>query len=621
MSSIKQWKIKEQPPKEFEDEFPEFFCITRNLLWQRGLKNQKDIDEFFNPDYSADLHDPLLLKNADKAVDRILQALEKREKIMVYGDYDSDGVCGATIIFNALKYIGFPSESLGIYMPDREKEGYGLNEGAVIQFVREKYDLIIAIDCGTTSHRAISLANENGLDVVVIDHHRVIDSPPPAYAFVNPHQEDDGYPFKDLCGAAVAFKIACALYSKRRSQCGVSDTPHWSNVGYRIPHIDEGQEKWFLDLVAMATITDVMPLLGENRTLVKYGLFVLAQAQRLGLKALMEISGVNPTFNQDSLTTNLKPWTLGFILGPRLNAAGRMDHANTAFALLNAETYEEALVFAREIDARNRERQELVERIIKEVKERLDSSGPRSAKGSQTPLSSFVIFEGDSSWSIGVAGLVAGKVAENYCKPAFIYQIKDNGTCAGSVRTIRGFHVVHALESVQDLLINFGGHPKAGGFSVAQDKLEEMKNRIEDFARANLKEEDFIKKIEYCSEIQPRDISWVTYEELERFEPFGEANREPVFLLRNASVVNIDMIGKSNGNGNGKKHLRLRLEFPESYKVKTKNSIKAMAFCMGERAQELTLGDSIDILFNFGVDEWNGSRELMLRIVDFRKSA
>ncbi|MBI1888893.1 MAG: DHH family phosphoesterase [Candidatus Spechtbacteria bacterium] len=343
MNKDKKWQIKEQAPEEFGKEFPEFSSLTRNLLWQRGLKTQKDIDEFFNPDYSTDLHAPLLLKDAQKAVDRIFEALEKKEKVVVYGDYDSDGVCGATIMHNALQDIGFTRHNLGIYMPDREKEGYGLHEGAVEQFIKEKYNLIITIDCGTTSHKPISRANKNSLDVIVIDHHRVIDSPPPAYAFVNPHQEDDEYPFKDLCGAAVAFKVACALYQKA--------------------DINEGREKWFLDLVAMATITDIMPLLGENRTLVKYGLFVLAQAERPGLRALMEVSGIKPVFNQDSLTTNLKPWTLGFMLGPRLNAAGRIDHANTAFALLNADRYEEALKFAKEIDERNRERQGLARAV------------------------------------------------------------------------------------------------------------------------------------------------------------------------------------------------------------------------------------------------------------------
>ncbi len=593
------WNPKEQAPEEFGKEFPEFSALTRNLLWQRGLKTQEDIDEFFNPDYSADLHDPLLLLHAEKAVSRIFEALKKKEKVMVYGDYDSDGVCGATIIYNALKEIGFAKSNLGIYMPDREKEGYGLNEGAVRQFIQAEYNLIVTIDCGTTSHEPIALAKENNIDTIVIDHHRVIDSSPLCYAFVNPHQEDDKYPFKDLCGAGVAFKIACALYQKA--------------------DIDEGREKWFLDLVAMATITDIMPLLGENRTLVRYGLFVLAQAQRPGLKALMEVAGIKPNFNQDNLSTNLKPWTLGFMLGPRLNAAGRMDHANTAFALLNAETYEEAIKYARDIDARNRERQELVARLIGEAEKRLESdASDRSSK-------CYTIFEGDASWPIGVAGLVAGKIAEKYHRPAFIYQIKENGlpagqagTCAGSVRTIPGFHVVKALESVQDILINFGGHPQAGGFTVLLEKLEEMKKRIEDFAKANLKEKDFIKKVEYCAEAKPEDISWEVYEELDRFEPFGEANREPIFLLKNIRVSSIDTVGKGTTNGNGR-HLRFQLSVDTTYNTQGL-STKAMGFGMGERVVELAVGDRIDVLFNLAIDEWNGNRELMLRVVDFRKA-
>jgi len=586
----KEWQMKEQAPKKFEEKFPEFSGATLNLLWQRGLKTQKKIDEFFNPDYLADLHDSLLLKDADKAVDRIFTSLENKEKVMVYGDYDSDGVNGATIMYNALQAIGFDKKNLGVYLPDREKEGYGLNVAAIKQFSKKKYNLIITVDCGTTSFEPIELASKNKMDVIVTDHHRVIGHAPAAYAFVNPHQEDDKYPFKDLCGAAVAFKIACALYAKA--------------------NIEEGQEKWFLDSVALATITDVMPLLGENRTLVKYGLLVLAQTKNLGLKALMEISGVKPEFNKDSLTTNLNPWTLGFTIGPRINAAGRMDHANTAFALLNAESYEEALSLARKIDDSNRERQQLVEDIVRQVEDRIGAKmGSDPIERGQTPKE-FVIFEGDKSWSIGVLGIVAGRLAEKYRRPAFIYQIKKGGNAAGSVRTIPGFHVVHAFESVQDILVNFGGHPQAGGFTVSQEKLEEMKVRIEEFAKANLKEGDFVKKIEYCAETKPEDISWQTYEELERFEPFGEANREPVFLLSDAKIVNIDRVGKNNGNGNGKKHLRLLLDFSGTKR-------KAMGFFMGERADELLAGGSIDILFSFAIDEWNGNRELMLRIVDF----
>ncbi len=576
---MKQWTQKEQAPKEFGEQFPEFSPLTRNLLWQRGLKTQKEIDEFFNPDYSQDLHDPLLLKDAERAVERIFKALKQGEKVMVYGDYDSDGVCGATIMYNALQTIGFRKENLGVYLPDRGKEGYGLNIGAVEGFAKGKCDLIITIDCGTTSFEPIKLANKKGIDVIVTDHHRVIDNPPEAYAFVNPHQEDDEYPFKDLCGAAVAFKIACALYKK-------ADIP-------------EGEEKWFLDLVALATVTDVMPLLGENRTLVKYGLFVLAQTERLGLKALMEVSGIKATYNQDSLSTNLRPWTLGFILGPRLNAAGRMDHANTAFALLTATSYDEALSFARQIDESNRERQQLVGSIIQEAEKRLIID--------KSP----VIFEGDKDWPIGVLGIVAGRLADKYHKPAFIFQLKEDGNAAGSVRTIPQFHVVHAFESVKDLLVNFGGHPAAGGFTVPQDKLEEMKKRVEEFANYNLKEGDFVKKVEYCAEASRGDISWQVYEEVERFEPFGEANREPVFLLKEAKIVSIDKVGKDNGSGNGKKHLRLLLDVSGTKR-------KAMAFGMGERADELSAGESIDILFNFAIDEWNGNRELMLRVVDFK---
>jgi len=613
MTYITDWVKKEEAPQSFPKEFPEYSDITRILLWVRGLKDQNAIDEFFNPDYSSDLHNPLLLKDAPEAVSRIFEALAKNQKIVVYGDYDSDGVCGATILTEALKIIGFPKANLGIYLPDREKEGYGLKVGPVEEFIKEKYNLIITVDCGTTSHEAIDLAKRNGIDTVVIDHHRVIGEPPRCAAFVNAHQEGDGYPFKDLCGAAVAFKIVCALFQESKAKCGIPVFPHIDYAGKRESHMGclvapEGQEKWLLDLAAIATITDMMPLLGENRTIVKYGLFVLAQTRRVGLKALMDVAGVKPVIEEESLITNINPFTVGFVLGPRINAAGRMDHANSAFSLLNTKNYDEALSLAKQIDNSNRERQELVFNITRELEERFSDKNE-----------SYVIFEGDKSWPIGVVGIVAGRIVEKYHRPAFIYQIKNDGTCAGSIRTIKGFNVVRALESVKDILVNFGGHPQAGGFTVSGDRVEEMKKRIETLAKETLSEEDFVKRLEYDAELNFEDLSWQTHDEIQKFQPFGEGNREPVFLLKNVKILSVDVFSKSNrnnsrnsgGSGNGKKHLRIFVDIGGTRR-------KAMGFGIGDKGKDLKPGDSLDILFNFAIDEWNGTRDLMLKLVDFR---
>ena len=227
MSTNTYWQPKKKSPDYFRNQFTGFSQIVRELLWQRDLRSQKEIDEFFNPDYSSDLHDPLLLKNSDKALDRIFEALGKKERVMVYGDYDADGVCGATILHSALKAIGFEEEKLGVYLPDREKEGYGLKKGAVEQFIKEKYNLLITIDCGTTNHDQIAVAKKGGIDTLVLDHHRVIEKPPAAYAFVNAHQKGETYPFEDLCGAGVAFKIACALFDESRSERAVRSSKHY----------------------------------------------------------------------------------------------------------------------------------------------------------------------------------------------------------------------------------------------------------------------------------------------------------------------------------------------------------------------------------------------------------
>ena len=427
-----QWKIKPKASSAFFKQFPEYSSLVSQLLYNRGLKTQQQIDEFFNPDYGEDLHDPFLLKGMEKTVKRIFQAVEKQEKIVIYADYDVDGVCSGVILFSTLQSLG--AKNLQVYIPDRSKEGHGLNKQAIKKIGKKKTDLMITVDCGISNLEEVDLAVSLGMDVIVTDHHQPKDKLPKAVALIDPWQKNDKYPFKDLSGAGVAYKLACALLSKKEN------------------NLDDSFKKWFLDLVALATIADVMPIIGENRTLVKYGLGVLAQTKRIGLKELMRIAKIVPELIQSSLNgeaplTNLNTRTVGFILAPRLNAAGRMNHANIAFRLLISKNKEEVKKLAQEINQNNLARQNLTEKIVKEVEERLEEKfGQKSPK---------LIFEGSADWTIGVAGLVAGKIADKYYCPTIIYQEKGS-LISGSCRGIRQFDLLEMLEQADKFLDAFG---------------------------------------------------------------------------------------------------------------------------------------------------------------------
>src|SRR4030042_1839147 len=341
----KVWKINKPAPKEFLDKFPEYSKLTSQLLWDRGLKTQKVIDEFFSPDYDEDLHDPFLLKDVQKAIKRIEKAAKSKEKVAIFADYDADGICGAVILTEIFKIFEIEPE---VYIPDRNKEGYGLNLNAKESLAKRDISLILTIDCGITDFEEVKLANRLGVDVIIIDHHEIPKKLPPALAIINPKQKNCKYPFKYLSAAGVGFKLLQAVAKAKNLP------PSW--------------EKWFLDIVAITIVTDAMPLLGENRTLVSYGLIVLSQTKREGLKALMAKARVRPTYDSQTLETNLNTYALGYILGPRLNAASRVNHGTMAYNLLIAPNRFEADIIAQKLETENKKRQKLMEIIYKEAR-------------------------------------------------------------------------------------------------------------------------------------------------------------------------------------------------------------------------------------------------------------
>lgn len=583
----KTWNVKEKISEDFIEKFPEYSSTTLQLLWNRGLHDQKAIDEFFNPDYIEDLHDPFLYTDMGKAVEIVAAALEKGEKIHLFGDYDHDGISGVALLYLFLKLLGAKTE---VYIPDRSREGYGLNKQAVEKIIRSGSKIIITIDCGTTNVEEVALARRHGLKVIILDHHIVQESPPEADALINAKRPDDIYPFEWLSGAGVAFKFVQAFAREK-------GTKYEKNL-------PQGFEKWFLDFVAIAAVGDMVPLLGENRTLVTYGLVVLAQTRSLGLKALMEIAGLEPKLlkNTDPSCeiplTNLDTHSLGFIIIPRINAASRMDHANVAFELMTTQDESEARVLAKRLDDTNKDRQKAMESTAREIEKRI----------SQYEHLPPIIFEGSKSWNSGLLGVVASRFVGKYARPVFLYG-EDKDIARGSCRALGSFNVVTAMGEYRDVLHDFGGHAHAGGFSLSEKHLEEFQTRLEEYTKKNFTEEDFRDILEIESELDPLDISWELYDELERFAPFGEANPKPLFLLRNLLISDIRYVGKDE------RHMQLRFTSSQSSKI-----FRAIYFNGKEGNGHLKIGDTVDAVAEIRAEEWNGARELRLRIEDLKLS-
>lgn len=562
----KIWKVNKKAPEEFLEKFPEYSGLTCQLLWDRNLKTQKSIDEFFNPDYDEDLHNPFLLKDIKKTIKRIEKAAINQEKVAIFADYDADGVCGATILTEILKVFKIHPD---VYIPDRNREGYGLNLKAIKEIAKKGISLVLTIDCGITDFEEIKLANKLNINVVVIDHHEVPKKRPAAFAIINPKQKTCKYPFKHLSATGVAFKLAQA-------------------VG-QIKKLSIGWEKWLLDLVAISTVVDSMLLLGENRTLVKYGLIVLSQTKRIGLKALMEKAKVN----QEKLTT----YTLGFILGPRINAASRVGHGTTAYKLLVSSNKSQADKLAHTLELQNQERQRIMDKIFKEARE----------KASKHLKKKKIIFEADEKWIAGLVGLVAQKLRDEFWRPVFICQkLKDSTTCSARSGLTK-FNIVEAITKCQKFLREFGGHPYAAAFRAPTKNLEKIQSTLEKIASKEIKREDLIPVLNIDTEVKVDDLNWDVFEEIQNFAPFGGINPAPLFLLKRIKISRVRNVG-ANGN-----HLKLLLK-------KDERVFNAIGFGLSDFCGKIKQGDRIDAVFELITNEWNGTKSLEFKIVDLRKS-
>lgn len=574
-----KWIVKPPIDKKLCETFPEHSPLILQLLHNRGLTTQETIDEFFNPDYKDDIHDPFLLKGMEKAVERISKAIKENEKILVYGDYDADGVTSSVLIIKTLKFLG--AKEVSVYIPDRAKEGYGLNKEAVEQIKKNGASLIITVDCGVASWKEVDLANELGMDVIITDHHWVPEKLPKSIAIINPKQKGDKYPFKNLAGVGVAFKLSQALLSQK-------NTENKTNISF---------EKWLLDLVAVGTVADSVPLLGENRTLLSYGLIVLGKTKNIGLAELIKkIKNAKTASSPKNQLFKIDSDTIGYQLSPRINAAGRMDHANTSFELLITESAQEAQGLVESLEILNTQRQSLTEKIIKQIYERIGKN-PKEK----------IIFEGDSAWPIGILGLIAGKLTDEYSRPVFIYNIGEKFS-GGSCRSIPSFNVIEALNRCRSLFIEFGGHKGAAGFKVESKNLEKLKTEIIKIADSEIKNEELAPSIEIDMEIETKNIDWEFFEQVEKISPYGEANPEPVFLLRNLNVTEMRTVG------NGEKHLKLSLKSS----LEKNKKFQAIGFNFGEWLTKLKVGSLIDIVFTLTANRWNGHCNLEFKIIDLK---
>ncbi len=628
----KFWKLKEKIPQEIEENIVSFLSmnphpaspLSKNnlsqraghllpegegnlellaqLLYNRGLIHRDQIDEFLNPRYEK-LHDPFLFHDMQKAVERIWQAIDRGEKICIYGDYDADAVAANAVLKQTFRYLGQEVES---YIPDRFSEGYGVNLEALEKIANSGIKMIITVDCGTNSLDAAEFCKANNIDLIITDHHEIIGASPQAYALINPKNPDDNYPYSEITGVGVAFKLACGILSNHQKVSarlssrnpfdlaqGIRDPEMSSDLdsGHSAnPAIDRnsgmtykgGYEKWLLDLVAIGTVADCHSLLGENRILVKYGLKVLAKTRWTGLRALIKTAALD--FNQKPPDT----YTLGFVIAPRLNAAGRLEHANIALDLLMESKIDLAEEKALRLQAINQHRQQLTQVVLSEAKEKIITIQDRKV----------LVMVGEG-WPKGVMGLVAGRLAEEYYKPVIVLE-RTAELCTGSARTAGEFNLIEALKFSSEHLVKFGGHKQAAGLSLQINKFELFYQKILEHAQTNIGENQQ-KVLELEAELNASQLSIVNCQLLNLLEPYGVHNVRPRFLVPNVKILSQRQVGSQS------QHLQLQIKVGEKI-------LPAIAFNFKPIEQS-----EVDIACELIEDGWNGRNEVKLKIVDVKK--
>jgi single-stranded-DNA-specific exonuclease len=570
---MKKYALRKPIPKNIDEKLKAYDPFVRELLFARDITDVASAEMFLNPDYEKHLHDPFLLKNMRKAVDRILSAIDTNEKIAFYTDYDCDGVPAGVLLHDFFKKIGYVN--FVNYIPLRNEEGYGLNGGAIESLAKEGVTLMITADCGITDCVEAEHAQSLGIDLIITDHHIPGKELPKAFAVINPKQDGCEYPEKMICGSGVAFKLVQALVATKKVE------------------IPSGHEKWLLDMVGLATLSDMVPLLGENRVLSYYGMKVLRKSPRVGLMKMFSSLKINQqTVTEDDIT---------FMITPRVNAASRMGIPRDAFTLLSTTDEVEAGTYAEHLNKKNDERKGVVAGMVKDIKKYIENRDENIRQ---------VIVHGNPSWKPSLLGLVCSSFADEHFRPVFLWGREGNKegdfTIKGSCRAGGDTDVVKLMEKVKDVLIEYGGHKGAGGFSVSQDNVHHLEERLNIAFVELAQEEQIVLDTLVDKKLSLDDVNWNTYSHVEKFAPFGLSNPKPLFLFEKIIVDVVKLFGKE------KNHLELK------FKNSKGKDVTAIAFFSNKEKFPVPLeaGNSVNLVATLEKSMFRNFPELRLRIVD-----
>jgi len=545
----KKWLVKNHSEKSAIDK----------ILENRGGK--------FLIDDTNEFHDPFLFKDMQKVMEKIETMIETQERIIVFGDYDVDGITGTAIVFNTLKQLG---ANISCRIPHREKDGYGLSEKFIDEFIEKKIKLIITVDCGISCNNVITKAKNNGIETIITDHHTIPkDLPQDAYAILHPKTAEENYPFCELTGAGVALKLAQALIERFFPE--IEKTAFFNSL---------------VDLASLGTVADLGPLYGENKLIVKNGLKNLTNTKWIGLKKIMELSGVN-------LKLPLDTSTIGYRIAPRINAAGRIDSAYLALSLLlQDEESEKVQLLGEELEKLNTKRQQMTETALAEADE-IICSGP------ELP---YVLIAHNNNWHVGIVGLVAGKLADRYARPVIIMQ--DFGdVLVASARSPEYFNIIEAITHNKEYLESFGGHSQAAGFSIKKSNLATFQQKINEFAGEKLKDLDLVPIVKIDCEINKNEIDFSLLNKIDELQPFGSKNEKPVLLIKNMESIFLEQLGKD------RKHLKFLFRVENT-------KIHGIAFNFGKYYEQIRNNNLFDIVFHLDRNIWNQKENLQLQIVD-----
>ena len=562
----KKWKIYEtnaetqEKIKELEEKY-QINQLLATILVNRNITEPEKLKIFLHPTRN-DFHDPFLMPDMQKAVNRIKRAIENQEKVIIYGDYDADGITSITVLKSFLEEIGLHTD---YYIPNRLNEGYGLNKPAVKKIADENYDLMITVDCGISAVEEIKYANELGLETIITDHHEVAEQLPEALAIVDAKRKDNQYPCRDLAGVGVVFKLTQALSKE-----------------FNLP---EETSLKYLDIVCVGTISDIVPLRDENRVIAKLGLLLVNQTKNIGLKSLLMSSGYK----------NIDSTTISFGVAPRINACGRMGHAEKALKLFLSKNINEVNELTKELNEYNRIRQETEKNIYEEAVKKIEDQ--------HLDQNATIVVAGEN-WHHGVIGIVASKITDLYFKPSILLCYEDD-IAKGSGRSIPGFDLHDALMKCTDTIDSFGGHSMAIGITVKREMVEPFRQEVEAIAK-NLHIEEILPVIKIDSKVELSEISKEMVASLKELEPFGEGNKTPIFAIKNLKIDSIRALSEG-------KHLKMSLRDNNTI-------VNAIGFNMGHLVDEYRIGDKIDIVGVLEVNSFNGVESLQINLKDVMKS-